>query len=80
MRLSLVFDEDTFSEPLDLPARIVWCTQLGKEFQVGTAFLPLNADQRSYLEMFLRYLEEGSGRREPDHEVDSEDGESDLFA
>lgn len=80
VRLSLVFDEDTFSEPLDLPARVVWSTQLGKEFQVGTSFLPLNADQRSYLEMFLRYLEEGNGRREQDHDIDSEDGEPDLFA
>lgn len=62
VRMSLVFDEDTFSEPLDLPARVVWCTQLAEHYQLGTAFLVLSADQRAYLDMFLRYLEEGAMR------------------
>jgi hypothetical protein len=62
VRMALVFDEDTFSEPLDLPARVVWCTQLSNVYQLGTAFLPLSTDQRTYLEMFLRYLEEGALR------------------
>lgn len=67
VRMALVFDEETFSEPLDLPARVVWCTQLSDVYQLGTAFLPLSADQRTYLEMFLRYLEEGAlrSREEP---------------
>ncbi|ACY15773.1 PilZ domain-containing protein [Haliangium ochraceum] len=59
VRLSLVFDEDTFSEPLDLPARVVWCTQLDDKYQLGIALLPLSSDQRTYFDMFLRYLEEG---------------------
>ena len=62
VRMALVFDEDTFSEPLDLPSRVVWCTPLSDVYQLGTAFLPLSADQRTYLEMFLRYLEEGALR------------------
>ena len=57
--MSLVFDEDTFSEPLELPARIVWCTPVGDKFQLGASFLPMTSEQLSYLGMFLRYLEEG---------------------
>lgn len=57
--MSLVFDEDTFSEPLELPARIVWCTPLGDKFQLGASFLPMTSEQLSYLAMFLRYLREG---------------------
>lgn len=80
--LALVFDKDTFSEPLDLPARVVWCTQIGDIYQLGTAFLSLNSDQRSYLEMFLRYLEEGSSMRTQQVEETEQIGEgeeSDLF-
>ena len=63
--MSLVFDEATFSEPLDLRARVVWCTTLGDaRHQVGTSFLGLTAEGRSYLDMFLRYLKEGLERHE----------------
>ena len=59
LAISLVFDEDTFSEPLLLPARVVWCTPLGEaRHQLGTAFLPLSRDQAEFLSMFLRYLRE----------------------
>ena len=61
-RMVLVFDEDTFSEPLDLPVRVVWCTQIDADYQLGVAFLPMSSDQRTYLEMFLRYLDEGAMR------------------
>ena len=64
VRMSLVFDEDTFSEPLELPARIVWCTPVGDKFQLGTAFMPMTSEQVSYLAMFLRYLEEGMSMHE----------------
>jgi hypothetical protein len=57
LEISLVFDEATFSEPLALPARVVWCTPLGeREYQVGTAFLRLSPEQSDFLGMFLRYL------------------------
>jgi len=75
VRMALVFDEETFSEPLDLPARVVWCTQLSDVYQLGTAFLPLSADQRTYLEMFLRYLEEGALRSREG----SSGGDPDIF-
>lgn len=58
--LSLVFDEATFSEPLALPARVVWCTQLGEnDYQLGMAFRSLSAEETEYVGMFLRYLREG---------------------
>lgn len=79
VRLSLVFDKDTFSEPLDLPARVVWCTQLGKEYQLGISFFPLKSDQRSYLDMFLRYLEEGQAMRDQEDAPEPEDEEPDPF-
>lgn len=81
VRMSLVFDEGTFSEPLVLPARVVWCTPLGHTFQVGTAFLPMTTDQRSYLAMFLRYLKEGMQiRAQQEVERESGDEDSDPFA
>lgn len=72
VRMSLVFDEDTFSEPLVIPARIVWCTPLGERFQVGAAFLPMDQEQVAYLAMFLRYLEEGLAMQQ---DSDEETGE-----
>jgi hypothetical protein len=57
VRMSLVFDEDSFSEPLALPARVVWCTPIGAMFQLGASFLPMSGEKQSYLAMFLRYLE-----------------------
>ncbi len=62
LEISLVFDEATFSEPLAVPARVVWCTPLGeRDYQIGTAFLPLASEQAEYLSMFLRYLSDWDG-------------------
>lgn len=79
LRMSLVFGEDSFSEPLVLPARVVWCTPVGDKFQLGAAFMPLSPEQQSYLAMFLRYLEAGQAQAsteleaaqgKPDKDVD----------
>jgi len=76
--LSLVFDEETFSEALELPARVVWSTTLGElEHQLGLQFLSLDHEQKTFLEMFLRYLEEGNAVREDD---DEDDNTEDPFA
>jgi len=61
--IQLVFDDDHQSEPLRLPARIVWCTSLGDRHQVGVQFLSLDAEAADYLTMFLRYLDNGGGAR-----------------
>lgn len=56
--IALIFNADGVSEPLALPARVVWCTGLGERFQVGLSFLALTKDQAAFLDMFIRFLEE----------------------
>jgi hypothetical protein len=57
MSLSLVSDKDQRSAPLGVRARVVWCTPLTDgRFQIGASFLGLTAEQRSYLDVFLRFL------------------------
>src|SRR5262249_25550142 len=60
----LVFDVGVETEPLVLPARICWCTQVGSRFQVGVAFAPLDPETAGYLTLFLKHLDTGS-HREP---------------
>lgn len=55
-------DASARSEPLELPVRIVWCTPIGDEHQLGAAFLTLTREQMDTLELFLRYLDEGRAR------------------
>ena len=58
--MALVFSENSFSEPLKVRARIVWSTELTPgRHQIGTAFTHMTGEQRSYLSLFLRFLEEG---------------------
>ena len=56
VQLTLLFGSNTFSEPLSLPAKIVWCTQLAGEHQIGCMFRALTTEQAQYLDMFLRFL------------------------
>lgn len=53
--LALVFD-DAQSDPLRLPARVVWCTMVDDSYQIGIAFRPLTPGQAQLLDLFLRYL------------------------
>ena len=79
--IALIFDEDVFSEPLELPARVVWATQLGpNQHQLGASFRHLSENQRDYLEMFLRYLAEGLRRAEEAAGYDEPDDDDDPFA
>ena len=83
VEITLVFGSNTFSEPLRLPGRIVWCTQLPDEHQVGCMFNALSTEQAQYLDMFLRFLrgevlaagdpaaaadDEGEDEKDPDAE------------
>ena len=63
VELALIFDEGNVSEAIALPARIAWCTDLGDGHQVGLSFAAMSAGQREYLEMFLRFLEEGAASK-----------------
>lgn len=60
LRLALAEGGRAFSQPMRIRARVVWCTPLTETgHQLGMTFLGVTAEQRSYLELFLRYLEEG---------------------
>jgi hypothetical protein len=59
----LVFDEETQSEPLEMQARVVWCTRVDEGWQVGLAFKPMLAEKVKYLTMFLRYLDDSGPRQ-----------------
>ncbi len=61
--LQLVFDGDLQSEPLRVPARIVWCTAIDDRHQLGVRFLRLADDVAADLTMFLRYLDGRAGGR-----------------
>jgi Tfp pilus assembly protein PilZ len=58
LALQLVFDDETQSEPLRIPGRVVWCTTVDDGYQIGVAFKPLSAETSQYLGMFLRYLDD----------------------
>lgn len=62
--IQLVFDDDRQSEPLRLPARVVWCTPVDEHHQVGLQFRRLVGETAEYLTMFLRYLD-GDARTKP---------------
>jgi hypothetical protein len=59
--IQLIFD-DTESEPLRLPGRVVWCTTLDETYQIGLSFRGLTAEQVEYLTLFLKYLDDGAPR------------------
>jgi hypothetical protein len=79
LELVLAFGEDSYSEPLALSARIVWCTALGGSFQVGAMFDDVTDQQDSFLEMFLQYLGDSLS---PDADPDEDGGghDDDPFA
>jgi Tfp pilus assembly protein PilZ len=56
VEMTLVFEDQSVSEPLRLPARIVWCTPFDGGFQIGVSFRPLDKQRAEYLTLFLKYL------------------------
>jgi c-di-GMP-binding flagellar brake protein YcgR len=73
VKLALVFSENSFSEQLELPATIVWCTPIGGAYQVGFKFGPLSPAMQGYLTLFIQFLE-------GDDEDDDEDGDDEENA
>jgi len=65
VRLSLVFSETEFSEPLILPGTIMWCTKLREGTQIGVKFESLDQKSRGFLELFIRFLEGDEDLGEP---------------
>jgi hypothetical protein len=62
--IQLVFGRNSQSEPLRLPARVVWCTSFENRYQIGVQFLPIEAETGEYLTMFLRYLDDGANAQD----------------
>lgn len=52
----LRFDDNSKSEPLRLPVRIVWCTALEGGHQIGVSFRPMDKRRAEFLTLFLSYL------------------------
>ncbi len=63
--LVLVFEDDVQSEPLRVPARVVWCTTLDDGNQIGVAFKSLDGERAEYLNMFMRYLDDRRAEKRP---------------
>jgi hypothetical protein len=57
IELVLSFGDNSFSEPLTLKGRVVWCTSLAGSFQIGTMYEDVTDQQDQFLEMFLQYLD-----------------------
>ncbi|MCA9672970.1 MAG: PilZ domain-containing protein [Myxococcales bacterium] len=57
LRLMLDLGQDRFSEPLEIEARVVWCTELSPDrFQVGAAFDALDGVHAQALQQLLYLL------------------------
>jgi PilZ domain len=78
LALSLVLGANSFSEPLRLAGKVVWCTQTEEGFQIGAAFVPMSADTREYLQMFLNFLAKGVGVGEDGEASEEEEDESEA--
>ncbi len=59
VKLALVFSETEFSEHLTLPAVTVWCTPIKGAYQIGVKFGQLDATNRGYLDLFIKFLDGG---------------------
>ena len=59
IKLALVFSETEFSEHLMLPGTTVWCTPLKGVYQIGVKFGALDAQNRGYLDLFMKFLDGG---------------------
>ncbi len=57
IELVLLLGPSSSSEPLQISARVVWCTAISGSFQIGAKFDKLSAKDASFLDMFLRYLD-----------------------
>lgn len=74
VELALIFENDSVSEPLNVTGRVVWCTAVEAQYQVGLSFLPLRPDAVKFLDVFLKFLQDGKASL-----ADSADGARDPF-
>ncbi len=58
LSLLLMLGTSSFSESLELHGKVVWCTPLGDQFQLGAVFTDLTPSKLGLLDMFLRFLQQ----------------------
>lgn len=60
LRLALVFDEETFSEALELEARVVWSAPVSRDgqHQLGLTYQRVTPEARKYLDLFFKHVTE----------------------
>ena len=77
IELVLSFGNNSFSEPLNLTSRLVWCTNLADSYQVGAMFEDVTDQQDQFLEMFLQYLDGTLSPRGEEDDIASDPGHPD---
>ncbi len=56
--LSLILAKNSYSEPLELTGKVLWCTGLSSGmFQIGVSYTGMDHQKIGYLDMFLRLLQ-----------------------
>jgi hypothetical protein len=58
LQLRLVFAGEGESEPLELRARVVWCTAVAGGHQIGASLVETTPTATGYLDAFLHFLEQ----------------------
>jgi hypothetical protein len=73
IEIVLVFEGDVRSEPLRLPARVVWCTEVDDGHQIGISFRALDAELADYLGLFIKYLDQGGPKERTKRDLPVDD-------
>ena len=59
LQLALGFPDNERSEPIDLPATVMWCTPLAGAFQLGARFHELSPHLSHLVRVFIQFLQAG---------------------
>jgi hypothetical protein len=57
LELVLTFGQGGTSEPLHLQGKVVWCTKLFGQYQIGVMFMKIDEEQARNLDMFIGFLD-----------------------
>jgi c-di-GMP-binding flagellar brake protein YcgR len=57
IELVLTFGQDGLSEPLHIRGKVVWCTKLFGQHQIGVMFAKVEGEQARNLDMFIGFLD-----------------------
>ena len=57
IEMALAFGGEEYSEPIRLPATVMWCSKVGAAWQLGARFEEAKPPMGELLEVFLQFLE-----------------------